>query len=83
MLVSDDSKLVTKARFLSTQARDRFPYYQHLEIGYNYRLSSVASAIGPWSVACFTTTDCIKTTQLYDLHLCFGKFTRNRIYAGS
>ncbi|PMB53277.1 pyridoxal phosphate-dependent aminotransferase [Fischerella thermalis CCMEE 5201] len=46
MLVSDDSKLATKARFLSTQARDRFPYYQHSEIGYNYRLSSIASAIG-------------------------------------
>ncbi|WP_315788883.1 DegT/DnrJ/EryC1/StrS family aminotransferase [Fischerella sp. JS2] len=46
MLVSDDSKLVAKARFLSTQARDRFPYYQHSEIGYNYRLSSIASAIG-------------------------------------
>jgi hypothetical protein len=45
-LVSDDSTLVAKARFLATQARDSAPYYQHSEIGYNYRLSNVLAGIG-------------------------------------
>jgi dTDP-4-amino-4,6-dideoxygalactose transaminase len=46
MLVSDDRKLVEKARFLATQARDPAPHYQHSEIGYNYRLSNVLAGIG-------------------------------------
>jgi len=46
MLVSDDQKLVEKARFLATQARDHAPHYQHSEIGYNYRLSNVLAGIG-------------------------------------
>lgn len=46
MLVSDDSQLVSKARFLATQARDPAPHYQHSEIGYNYRLSNVLAGIG-------------------------------------
>ena len=46
MLVSDDPELVSKARFLATQARDPAPHYQHSEIGYNYRLSNVLAGIG-------------------------------------
>jgi pyridoxal phosphate-dependent aminotransferase EpsN len=46
MLVSEDEKLVEKARFLATQARDPAPHYQHSEIGYNYRLSNVLAGIG-------------------------------------
>ena len=46
MLVSDDPDLVSKARFLATQARDPAPHYQHSEIGYNYRLSNVLAGIG-------------------------------------
>lgn len=46
MLVSDDSDIVAKARFLATQARDPAPHYQHSEIGYNYRLSNVLAGIG-------------------------------------
>ncbi|WP_414621942.1 DegT/DnrJ/EryC1/StrS family aminotransferase [Calothrix sp. CCY 0018] len=46
MLVSDDERLVKKARFLATQARDPAPHYQHSQIGYNYRLSNVLAGIG-------------------------------------
>lgn len=46
MLVSEDNQLVSKARFLATQARDPAPHYQHSEIGYNYRLSNVLAGIG-------------------------------------
>ena len=46
MLVSDDEEAIAKARFLSTQARDPAPYYQHSQIGYNYRMSNVTAGIG-------------------------------------
>ena len=35
-----------KAVFLSTQARDHAPHYQHSEIGYNYRMSNISAGIG-------------------------------------
>jgi dTDP-4-amino-4,6-dideoxygalactose transaminase len=46
MLVSDDEELVEKARFRSTQAREPFPWYQHEEIGFNYRMSNILAALG-------------------------------------
>ncbi len=45
-LISNDTRLLQKARYLSTQAREDLPYYQHLEIGYNYRMNNMAAAIG-------------------------------------
>ena len=45
-LISDDEALIKRARFLSTQARDPAPWYQHSTIGYNYRLSNVLAGIG-------------------------------------
>lgn len=45
-LISDDEELINKARFLSTQARDDAPHYQHSEIGYNYRMSNIVAGIG-------------------------------------
>jgi dTDP-4-amino-4,6-dideoxygalactose transaminase len=46
MLASDDKELIDYARFLSQQARDPFPHYEHTEIGYNYRMSNILAAIG-------------------------------------
>ncbi len=46
MLVSDDEALIAHARKLSTQAREPFPWYEHTEHGYNYRLSNILAAIG-------------------------------------
>lgn len=45
-MISDNTEYVTKARFLATQARDKAPYYQHSQIGYNYRMSNVLAGIG-------------------------------------
>ncbi len=45
-LISDEKDLIDKARFLSTQARDEAPHYQHSEIGYNYRMSNIVAGIG-------------------------------------
>jgi len=46
MLVSHDERLIAHARKLATQAREPFPYYEHAEIGYNYRLSNLLAAVG-------------------------------------
>lgn len=45
-LVARDAAVVEKARFLSTQARDPAPHYQHSHIGYNYRMSNICAGIG-------------------------------------
>lgn len=46
MLLSDDGDLVARARYLSTQARQPVPWYEHDDIGYNYRLSNLLAALG-------------------------------------
>ena len=46
MLVSNEIKDLEQARFLATQARDQAVYYQHSQIGYNYRMSNVLAGIG-------------------------------------
>ncbi|MDR0866841.1 MAG: aminotransferase class I/II-fold pyridoxal phosphate-dependent enzyme [Candidatus Symbiothrix sp.] len=45
-LVSKNEEHIKKARFLSTQARDVAPHYQHSQIGYNYRMSNIVAGIG-------------------------------------
>ncbi|MEB8325990.1 aminotransferase class I/II-fold pyridoxal phosphate-dependent enzyme [Dietzia kunjamensis] len=51
MLVSDDAELINRARYLSTQARQPAPWYEHTEVGYNYRMSNILAAIGRAQVA--------------------------------
>jgi dTDP-4-amino-4,6-dideoxygalactose transaminase len=46
MLVSHDGQLIAHARKLATQAREPFPYYEHAEVGYNYRMSNLLAAVG-------------------------------------
>jgi len=46
MLVSKDPELIQHARKLAAQAREAVAHYEHLEVGYNYRLSNVLAAIG-------------------------------------
>jgi dTDP-4-amino-4,6-dideoxygalactose transaminase len=46
MLASDDEAFIEKARFLSQQARDPAPHYEHTTFGYNYRMSNIVAAIG-------------------------------------
>jgi len=45
-LVSKTSEFIKQARFLSTQARDNAPHYEHTQIGYNYRMSNIVAGIG-------------------------------------
>jgi dTDP-4-amino-4,6-dideoxygalactose transaminase len=46
MLASHDKGLIDHARKLSQQARDPAPWYEHTEIGFNYRMSNILAAIG-------------------------------------
>lgn len=46
MVLSNDEEGIKHIRFLSTQARDPAPWYQHSELGYNYRMSNICAAIG-------------------------------------
>jgi len=46
MLVANDEDITDKARFWATQSREDYPYYQHEEIGYNYRMSNIVAGIG-------------------------------------
>jgi len=46
MLLCPDQASATRARKLSTQAREEAPHYEHLEVGYNYRLSNILAAFG-------------------------------------
>jgi len=45
-LVCHNQEDKDKAVFLSTQARDHAPHYQHSHIGYNYRMSNIVAGIG-------------------------------------
>ncbi|MBC5624015.1 DegT/DnrJ/EryC1/StrS family aminotransferase [Clostridium sp. NSJ-49] len=46
MLVSNNIDGLHKAKFWATQSRDNERYYQHSELGYNYRMSNVVAGIG-------------------------------------
>ena len=45
-LISKNKNLINRARKLASQSKEDKPYYEHLEVGYNYRLSNVCAAIG-------------------------------------
>ncbi|WP_136634297.1 aminotransferase class I/II-fold pyridoxal phosphate-dependent enzyme [Pseudooceanicola onchidii] len=46
MLVGDDPEVIARARHLATQARQPVAWYEHTEIGYNYRLSNILAGVG-------------------------------------
>ena len=45
MLLTDDLAAANKARKWSTQSRENAPWYQHEEVGYNYRMSNVIAGV--------------------------------------
>lgn len=46
MLVSHTKELADRARYLATQAREPARHYQHVVLGYNYRISNIVAGIG-------------------------------------
>lgn len=45
MLLTDDKAEAEKARFWSTQSKEKTPWYDHKEVGYNYRMSNISAGI--------------------------------------
>lgn len=45
-LICPNREAWTKMMWYATQARESYPYYQHEEIGYNYRMSNICAGIG-------------------------------------
>ncbi len=70
-LISDDADLVAHARHLATQARQPEPWYEHREIGFNYRMGNLNAAVGRGQLR--TLTDRIaerrRVHQAYQQHL--------------
>ena len=46
VLVTDDPEIARKVRHWATQSREPFPWYEHEEIGFNYRMSNILAALG-------------------------------------
>lgn len=46
MLLSNNIDAIKKSKFWATQAREPARYYEHKEIGYNYRMSNIVAGIG-------------------------------------
>jgi dTDP-4-amino-4,6-dideoxygalactose transaminase len=46
MVVTADGDLAERVRYLSTQARQPVSHYEHLDIGFNYRMSNLLAALG-------------------------------------
>ena len=44
--ITDDEAAARKVRYLATQAREPVRHYEHLEVGFNHRLSNVLAALG-------------------------------------
>lgn len=45
-LICPDAEAKKEIMFYATQAREAYPYYQHEQIGYNYRMSNICAGIG-------------------------------------
>lgn len=68
MILTNDEKLGTKAKYLTTQAKNDSITYQHDEIGYNFRLTNIQAAIG---VAQMEQLDAIiqKKKEIHNIYL--------------
>ncbi len=45
-LITNDEEVAQKALFLATHSKDPAPYYEHSQMGFNYRLSNICAGIG-------------------------------------
>ncbi len=46
MLLTDDGDIAERVRYLATQARQPVAHYEHVDVGYNYRMSNLLAALG-------------------------------------
>ena len=45
-LICDNVEMRNRIMYFATQARESYPYYQHTDVGYNYRMSNICAGIG-------------------------------------
>ena len=76
-LISNNGQWIEKARFLSTQARDAAPHYQHSHIGYNYRMSNVLAGIGRGQLEVLNDRVASRRNNFNKYKLLFTKFNSN------
>ena len=76
-LISNNGQWIEKARFLSTQARDVAPHYQHSHIGYNYRMSNVLAGIGRGQLEVLNDRGASRRNNFNKYKLLFTKFNNN------
>ncbi|MEG1790802.1 MAG: aminotransferase class I/II-fold pyridoxal phosphate-dependent enzyme [Clostridia bacterium] len=67
MAMINDKTAYDKILFWATQSREKFPWYQHEEIGYNYRLSNICAGIGRGQMTALDLRVKQKT-HIYDLY---------------
>jgi dTDP-4-amino-4,6-dideoxygalactose transaminase len=46
MILTDDLEIANKVRYWANQSREQLPWYEHNEIGYNYRMSNILATLG-------------------------------------
>jgi dTDP-4-amino-4,6-dideoxygalactose transaminase len=46
MVLTDDLEIANKVRYWANQSREQLPWYEHNEIGYNYRMSNLLATLG-------------------------------------
>lgn len=51
-LLTDDPDRATKVKYLATQAREPVAHYEHLTVGFNYRMSNLLAALGRAQLQC-------------------------------
>jgi dTDP-4-amino-4,6-dideoxygalactose transaminase len=65
MLASRDKAIIEQARYLSQQARQPLPHYEHVELGHNYRMSNIVAAIGRGQLR-FLTDRVLRKREIFD-----------------
>ena len=77
-LLSNDSDLIERARWLASQARDDAPHYEHSAIGYNYRLSNLSAAVGLGQLEALGH----KVAKRRQIHQSYRNFFKNYPFVG-
>ena len=83
MLLTDDGEFAEHVRYLSTQARQPVVHYEHIDIGYNYRMSNLLAALGRAQL--LRLDDMIARRRVWreKYRELFGKFSGIKIFGGN
>lgn len=71
-LIADDPAVIERARHLATQARQPVAWYEHHEVGHNYRLGNLNAAVGRGQLATLSARIARRATVRADYERCFA-----------